>query len=253
VNFGGPILKDKLFFFLDYEGFRQTLKPLSVLTLPTQNELNGILVVDVQNPSPAQVYPAGTPFPPLPSTRSRSRSSATSSRSRPARQAVCPHRPRLQRLLRSGPLHRQLRQGRPAPRLPAERQQLLVPARQRPQGDRRQLPRIPLPLDGQTNGTIRVLDQQVALGYTHLFGANKVLDARVGLSRTKAGKFSLSIGDNAFNDPRPAHQPVVAGGLPSIGISGFTAFGRQSTNPQWQNPACSIPRSTSPGSRASTP
>jgi hypothetical protein len=29
---------------------------------------------------------------------------------------------------------------------------------------------IPLPLDGQTNGTIRILDQQAALGYTHLFG-----------------------------------------------------------------------------------
>ena len=38
-NFGGPILKNKLFFFLDYEGFRQTLKPLYVLTVPTQNEL----------------------------------------------------------------------------------------------------------------------------------------------------------------------------------------------------------------------
>ena len=45
MNFGGPILKNKLFFFLDYEGFRQTLKPLYVYTLPTQNEINGILVV----------------------------------------------------------------------------------------------------------------------------------------------------------------------------------------------------------------
>ena len=51
MNFGGPIIKDKLFFFLDYEGFRQTLRPLSVLTLPTQNELNGILVVPVKNPT----------------------------------------------------------------------------------------------------------------------------------------------------------------------------------------------------------
>ena len=50
-NFGGPILHDKMFFFLDYEGLRAITSPLYVLTLPTQNELNGILVVPVENPS----------------------------------------------------------------------------------------------------------------------------------------------------------------------------------------------------------
>ena len=48
-------------------------------------------------------------------------------------------------------------------------------------------PVIPLPLDSTANGTIRILDQQVALGYTHLFGANKVLDARLGLSAPRPG------------------------------------------------------------------
>ena len=87
-----------------------------------------------------------------------------------------------------------------------------------------------------------MLDQQVALGYTHLIGSNKVLDARVGLSRTKAGKYTLSIGDNAITIPGLPTNPVVAGGLPSIGISGFTGFGRQSTNPQWQDPAVLDPK-----------
>ncbi len=103
-------------------------------------------------------------------------------------------------------------------------------------------PTIPLPLDGQTNGNIRILDQQVALGYTHLMGANKIVDARLGLSRTKAGKYNLSIGDTAFTIPGLPSNPIVAGGLPSIGISGFTGFGRQSTNPQWQNPALLDPK-----------
>ena len=50
ANFNGPIVRNKLFWFLDYEGFRQTLTPTVVLTVPTQNEINGILAVDVQDP-----------------------------------------------------------------------------------------------------------------------------------------------------------------------------------------------------------
>src|SRR5580692_4874018 len=57
MNFGGPILKNKLFFFLDYEGFRQNLSPLYVLTLPTANEINGNLVVPVKNPLTGVTYP----------------------------------------------------------------------------------------------------------------------------------------------------------------------------------------------------
>ena len=47
-----------------------------------------------------------------------------------------------------------------------------------------------------------------------------------------------------FDDPRPAHQSRRSpAAFQSIGISGgFSAFGRQTTNPQFQNPALLDPK-----------
>jgi hypothetical protein len=75
-------------------------------------------------------------------------------------------------------------------------------------------------------------------------GANKVMDARLGLSRTKAGKYTLSIGQSiGFTIPGLQDVPAsIAGGLPQVSISNFSNFGRQSTNPQWQNPALLDPK-----------
>jgi outer membrane receptor protein involved in Fe transport len=248
VNFGGPILKDKLFYFVDYEGFRQTLKPLSVFTLPTQNELNGDLVVPVKDPLTGVVYPACIP----PATCTGIPASA-----------INPVSKKIISFFQSLPLPPS---GLPSTGLATNDYSKQVPFTDNSdKGDLRldyqqsassswflrvsdrketgvNYPALPLPLDGQTNGTIRLLDQQIALGYTHLLGANKVIDARLGLSRTKAGKYSLSIGDNAIPIPGLPTDPTVAGGLPSISITGFTAFGRQSTNPQWQNPSLIDPK-----------
>jgi hypothetical protein len=244
MNFGGPILKDKLFFFIDYEGFRQTLKPLSVLTLPTQDELAGKLVVAVKNPLTGQVYAAGSTIPQsainpvslqvvnffktvscgLPQSGVASTGLFTND---------CPVEVPFTDKADKGDIRLDYQQN-------ASSSWFLRVSDRKENGVN--YPALPLPLDGQTNGAIRVLDQQVVLGNTHLFGSNKVLDARVGLSRTKAGKFSLSIGDNAITIPGLPTNPIVAGGLPSIAISGFTAFGRQSTNPQWQNPSLLDPK-----------
>ncbi|HVW79112.1 MAG TPA: TonB-dependent receptor [Alloacidobacterium sp.] len=243
MNFGGPIIKNKLFFFLDYEGFRQTLKPLSVLTLPTQNELNGILVTDVKNPLTGVVYPANTPIP--------------TSAFDPLSLQIVNYFKQVPGLPNAGSSSTGLASNDYPVQVPftdnSDKGDLRLDWQQNPNSswflrisDRKETgvnyPAIPLPLDGQTNGTIRVLDQQVALGYTHLFGANKVLDARFGLSRTKAGKYTLSIGDNAFSIPGLPSDPTIAGGLPGIAITGFTSFGRQVTNPQWQNPALMDPK-----------
>jgi carboxypeptidase family protein/TonB-dependent receptor-like protein len=247
ANFGGPILKDRFFYFVDYEGFRQTLKPLYVLTLPTQNEINGVLAVAVQDPfSPGVYYPAGTSILSSPHISSLSKQIAS-------------YFGQIGNLPISGSTTTGLAANDYATtNVPftdnSDKGSLRLDFQQNAStswflhiSDRKETginyPTIPLPLDGQTNGRAKILDQQIALGYTHLFGANKVLDARIGLSKTRAGKFSLSIGDNAFDIPGLPSDPTVAGGLPSTGVSGgFTAFGRQSTNPQWQYPSLLDPK-----------
>ncbi len=111
-------------------------------------------------------------------------------------------------------------------------------------------PTVPEPIEGQTAGYQRILDQQIALGYTGSFGANRLLDVRLGISRTKAGKTPVSEGTspvlvNGAPIPGLGSLPTAfQGGLPAVSISGgFTTstgsayIGRQTTNPQFQNPA----------------
>ena len=252
VAFGGPIVSNKLFYFVDYEGFRQTLTPTVVLTVPTQNEINGILAVDVQDPfSPGTFYKAGTSILTSPHASPISKQILSFFGKLPSQCQVAPGTTGINAATGLDP-------NDCATNAPftdnADKGDLRLDFQQSDRSswflkvsDRKETginyPTLPLPLDGQTNGRIKILDQQVALGYTHLMGANKVIDARLGLSSTRAGKYTLSIGDNAITIPGLPTDPIVAGGLPSTSVSGgFSAFGRQSTNPQWQYPSLLDPK-----------
>ena len=56
---GGPIRKDKLFFFVDYEGFRSIAHTLSYLTLPTAAQKQGKLGIPITNPLTGVTYSDG--------------------------------------------------------------------------------------------------------------------------------------------------------------------------------------------------
>src|SRR5581483_11542697 len=63
MTFGGPFIKNKLFFFTDYEGFRQRLDYINFDTIPTANDRSGILPVPVYDNLRKHLYPANTPIP----------------------------------------------------------------------------------------------------------------------------------------------------------------------------------------------
>ena len=255
-NVGGPIIKDKMFFFLDYEGLRAITSPLFVYTLPTKNELNGNFVVPVRNPITGTVYPAGTNI------------SSISGAVNPLAAAVVTYFNKITQLP-TGPTCASAATN--CTGLASGDYTAFIPFRDySDKGDLRldyspsqsaryflrvsdrketgiNFPTIPLPLEGQTAGPQRILDQQIAIGYTGTFGSNRILDLRLGISRTKAGKTPLSQGTspvlvNGSPIPGLPTTPSVAGGLPAMSITNFQAFGRQTTNPQFQNPALIDPK-----------
>jgi hypothetical protein len=60
---GGPIVKNRAFFFGDFEGFRQTREQFLPTTIPTMPERSGIFPVVVRDPRTGIVYNPGTPIP----------------------------------------------------------------------------------------------------------------------------------------------------------------------------------------------
>ena len=107
-------------------------------------------------------------------------------------------------------------------------------------------PPIPLPSGGGGNGNIYARNKQLALGTTYIPGTTSLLEVRFGWSNTRGGKNPPALGSaNALDVYRLSGLPTdarIAGGLPSQSITGYSGFGRQATNPQWQYPTVWNPK-----------
>jgi hypothetical protein len=232
---GGPLVRNKAFFFGDFEGFRQNRSVTTPSSLPTAANKQGILTVDVRDPRTGVVYPAGTPIPmtafaqkvlsalPDPTTGGTSNNyvallTFTNHTDKAGSKVDVQLAPGLSAFGRFG--WRRL--------------------------NTVDDPSVPLPSGGAGNGNIYARNKQLALGTTWITGRSSLLELRFGWSATEGGKNPPALGStsaqDAFGITGLPSDPRISGGLPTQLISGYADLGRQATNPQWQYPTVFNPK-----------
>jgi hypothetical protein len=232
---GGPIVRNRAFFFADFEGFRQTRKQVAFQTIPNQLQRQGILSVAVRNPLTGDTYPAGTPIPMTAFARK-----VLSELPDPTSAAASNNYSILQEFTNDTDKFNVKGDLQVSPSLTAFGRYGYRDA------DILDQPPLPLPSGGSGNGQTYVTNKQLVAGFTWARSASSLLEGRFGWSRTVAGKNPLSLGTpgalEAYNIPGLPTDPRIAGGLPAQLISGFSDLGRQATNPQWQYPEIFNPK-----------
>jgi hypothetical protein len=249
-TFGGPIWKDHTFFFVDYEGVRQIFNnPSATSTLPTANQRNGLFYLNdntadpnnripLRNPITGKLYQGVIPtadmtsfarsvFSNLPAPNIAGRLSNNF--------AITPR----------GTINDDKGDARVDHtfndhwtifgRYSEHRQSLFDP------------PGIPGRAGGNSNGNVNIQNRNIAGGMTWTVSANKLLDVRFGWTRNLGGKFPIGQGqssllvENGITDGLPT-DPLVVRSLNAQIVTGYSQFGAQPSNPQFQNPTIYNPK-----------
>jgi hypothetical protein len=242
VTIGGPIIKDKLYFFADYEGFRQKQGYLSFYSVPDLNDRAGILPVTVVNPLTGTVYPANTPIPV--SQINPFAAAALAGLAAPNVGNLATNR--SNNLLETIPLkdYSDKYDAKLDYQINGAMSSFLRFSQRK---DIQYFgPNDPGPAGGDGNGFIHAIQQQAAIGYTWAISPTSLFEARFGFSHVLGGKMPPYLGgpDIAAQYGIKGLSSSLEGGFPSQVVSGFSnpTFGRQSTNPQFQNPTSFNPK-----------
>ena len=99
-------------------------------------------------------------------------------------------------------------------------------------------PNIQGPAGGNSNGSVKIFNQQIAGGVTRTLTQNAILDARFAFTRTDGGKFPYgqTLPSLMAGIPGLPTDPDVVRSLNVQSVNGFSQFGNQGSNPQFQNP-----------------
>src|SRR5262245_37415460 len=216
--FGGPIVKNRAFFFGDYEGFRQDRKLPAFATIPSAREKQGLLSVDIRDPRTGTIYPAGAPIPMTSLARS-----VLAGLPDPNLPGAANNYSVLQDFTNNSDKIGTKVDLQVSPYVTAfgrygwrDLETVDQPVLQRPSG-------------GAGNGTIYARNKQLALGATYTASDRSLLEVRFGWSQTQAGKNPPALGtpsaQDAFGIIGLPTDPRISGGLPTQLITGYADLG----------------------------
>ncbi|QEE31383.1 TonB-dependent receptor [Terriglobus albidus] len=235
-TFGGPILKDKFFFFGDYEGMRQVSKIYTTATVPTMEQRAGQIGVGLVNPLNGTKYTNGviptSAFSPLASKvfAALPTVAAASVGSLPSNNMATLPRGFIQD--DKGDIRLDY--------IPTAKTVLFARYSEH-RGSIFDPPAITGRAGGNSNGNVHLFNRQVAAGVTYTVTAKQILDARVGIGWNEGGKSPIGVGESSLlaeagiTNGVPT-DPQVVRPLNGQVITGFTQLGAQTSNPQFQNP-----------------
>jgi hypothetical protein len=228
VAVGGPIRHNSIFWFADYEGFRQVTTSYQTATLPTLNQRNGIFGTPLKNPYTGVAHANGiipstdiTPFAaevlaalPIPGVGETYTSLPKNLNFRDIGDVRLDAQPidRLHLLLRYTQQSNHILEG----------------------------PHIPGPAGGDGNGHTRILATGLTSGATYTVSANQLLDFRLGFIWNESGKVPTNQGQpsiNALYSSPVSTNPYLQASLNTQDIASMSYFGVQNTDPQYSNPS----------------
>ncbi|MDE1156046.1 MAG: carboxypeptidase regulatory-like domain-containing protein [Acidobacteriaceae bacterium] len=247
ATFGGPIWKDRTFFFADYEGVRQIFNNTNTSsTLPTANQRNGLFYLNDDTSNPDFAIPLRDPI----SGQTYLGQLPTSARTSFAR-AVMAALPTNT----SGGMSNNysytprgvINDDKGDVRIDHTFSQKTTIFGRYSQhaGYIFDPPGIPGRAGGNSNGNTNITNKAIAAGLTYALRPNQLFDVRFGWSLNKGGKTPIGFGDesllteNGITDGLPAASTR---DLNTQAITGFTQLGAQNSNPQFQNPEIYNPK-----------